>query len=259
METSLGLNPYTRWVEIIFEYSKRDFTKDIDILPALEGVARMFANITKDKYCAGMWESELLQSLCWWRESKFIKNSKPDDLSKMDFARPSAYRASSWSWADVNGGRVTMRNNTIPDSLPIKNIATLIKVCLDPLGKDPFGQLRAGYISMKGSLFPLGDLRADYWRSISPSLEQFKIMPPRDDTCIVDCPHPCLHNYICQELNLGANHTFEFEQQHIPHVDQTYAAFLIAHTEGIPLENVNVEQYLMVGQAIKTNIAVLVL
>src|ERR1700732_3788971 len=115
MANSLNLNPYSRWHEIIFEYSRRNYAKDTDILPALGGIARAFADITKDKYCAGMWESELLQSLCWWRQGVLLDKSKKRlyGPSNMDFTRPTAYRAPSWSWAGINGGRVTMSNIAI--------------------------------------------------------------------------------------------------------------------------------------------------
>lgn len=251
MQDSLQVNPYTRWFEIIFEYSRRNYTKDTDILPALGGVARAFADITKDKYCAGMWESELLQSLCWWRQGVPIAKSKTlYEPSNMDFTKPTAYRAPSWSWAGINGGRVTMYNSAIEDGIPIKNIATPVKIHLEPLdGGDEFGQLQSGYLTIKGPLFPLGDLWAEYWQNMSPSWEEFKKMPKINPVNSESCRFPALNSFTLQLLNKGANETFEFEQQHAACPNQRFAAFLIAQTEGIPEEDRGNEKESMKGAA----------
>jgi len=37
-EDFLGVNPYYRWAEIVFEFSKRRLTSDTDVLPALSYV-----------------------------------------------------------------------------------------------------------------------------------------------------------------------------------------------------------------------------
>jgi hypothetical protein len=37
-EDFLGVNPYYRWAEIVFEFSKRRLTNDADVLPALSYV-----------------------------------------------------------------------------------------------------------------------------------------------------------------------------------------------------------------------------
>lgn len=255
MQDSLAVNPYTRWFEIILEYTRRDFTKYSDTLPALGGVARAFAAITKDRYCAGMWESELLQSLCWFREARLL-NKKPSRLFSplyMDFSKPDAYRAPSWSWASINGGRVKMYNTAIDGSTPLINIATPLKVHLEPVeGGDSYGQLKYGYVSIKGSLFPIGDLSANYWRNISPSWEEYISMskniqapgaPPES------CPNPALHAHTISLLNKGGNETFEYEQQHIPHPSQKFAIFVLAITEGISDQNLGNKEEAFAGTA----------
>jgi hypothetical protein len=252
MQEYLQINPYTRWFEIIFEYSRRNYTKDTDILPALGGVARAFADLTKDNYCAGMWESELLQSICWWRQGVLLDKAKKRlyEPPNMDFTKPSAYRAPSWSWAGINGGRVAMFNNAIQDAIPIKNIATPIKVHLEPLeGGDEFGQLQSGYLIIKGSLFPLGDLWAEYWQNVSPSWEEFKNVPKTNQINLRSCQFPALNAFALQLLNKGANETFEFEQQHVYHPDQHFAALVIAQTEGVEEEDRDNEREFMKGAA----------
>lgn len=249
MQNYLSVNPYTRWYEIILEYSRRNYSHDTDILPALGGVARAFADITKDKYCAGMWESEIVQSLCWWRQGVQLDGAKKRLYGppNMDFTKPTAYRAPSWSWAAINGGRVAMYS-IIEHQIPIQNIATPVIISLEPLGEDLYGQLKSGFLTIKGSLFPMGDLGAEYWKTVSPSWEEYKSLPKwkvNSDTY----KYPALHAFALQLLNKGANATFEFEQQHIPHLDQTFAAFLIAQTEGLPTEEKNNENESMKGTA----------
>ncbi|KAH8819834.1 heterokaryon incompatibility protein-domain-containing protein [Xylogone sp. PMI_703] len=248
IQESLGLNPYTRWFEIVFDYSRRNFTKDTDILPALGGVARAFADITKDSYCAGMWESELIQSLCWWRQGLTTGKSRLYEPTNMNFTKPTAYRAPSWSWAGINGGRVTMFNFAVDDKLQIQNIATVIKVHLEPVGQDPYGQLKSGYLRIKGSLFDLGNLYTEYWRSLVPSWENFKHVRTKDLPSYKEmCSYQSLRGFVLQRLNQGGNGTFEFEQQHISHPNQKFGAFVIVHTEGLADEDITNEQEDMKG------------
>lgn len=195
-----------------------------------------------------MWESEFLQSLCWWRQGLIIDKEKLYEPVNMDLTKPTAYRAPSWSWASINGGRVAMHNNVISNTIPIQNIATPIKVYLEPVGKDPFGQLRSGYLRIKGSMFELGDLWTEYWRTVSPSWEQFKVMSSKNRAPLSTYLYPSLHAIARQHLNKG-NGTFEFEQQYISHVGQRFVAFLIAYTEGLSENDVENEREPMKGAA----------
>jgi hypothetical protein len=250
MQDSLAVNPYTRWFEIIFEYTRRNFTKYGDTLPALGGIARAFATITKDKYCAGMWESELLQCLCWFRNARLLEDKKRlYEPSNMDFSKPTEYRAPSWSWASINGGRVTMYNTSIDGTTPLINIATPVKIHLEPLDGDPYGQLRSGYLTIKGSLFSLGDLQVNYWRNISTSWEQYGTMPKNSQFDSETCANPGLHAYAMQQLNKGGHETFEFEQQHNSHPNQRFATFVIAITEGVQDRYIGNEQEALAGTA----------
>jgi hypothetical protein len=143
-----------------------------------------------------------------------------------------------------------MFNNAIQDAIPIKNIATPIKVHLEPLeGGDEFGQLQSGYLIIKGSLFPLGDLWAEYWQNVSPSWEEFKNVPKTNQINLRSCQFPALNAFALQLLNKGANETFEFEQQHVYHPDQHFAALVIAQTEGVEEEDRDNEREFMKGAA----------
>ena len=151
----------------------------------------------------------------------------------MDVKRPTRYRAPSWSWAGINGDQVHMSIGVINLNEPIKNIASPVKIRLEALDGDLFGQLQSGFLDIKGSLFPLGDLWAEYWRNVSPSWEQHKLLPKSTKVNSETCEYPSLHSFALHKLNGSTHNTFEFEQQHIPHPTQCFAAFLIAHTEGL--------------------------
>ena len=252
MQQYLDVDPYGRWFDIVYQYSQRKFTKDTDMLPALGGVARAFADITRDKYCCGMWEDQLLQELCWFRLA-FAYDEKTSRHMQTEFEKPTAYRAPSWSWASINGGRVMMTSLPIPVDIPVQSLATVVEIFLEPLDKDPFGELKSGHLRIKGSVFELGDLWHVYWRKVAPSREAYQLLPQKTDNSY-DClgtgtgQFPFLRAFAIQYLN-SANGTFEFDQQHVAHPEQQYAAFLIAHCEGYMLDDAPNEAKMMSGTA----------
>lgn len=95
----------------------------------------------------------------------------------------------------------------------------------------------------------MGDLWADYWRNVSPSWEQHKLLPKSTKVGSKTCEYPSLHRFALHELNRSTPNTFEFEQQHIPHPTQCFAAFLIAHTEGLSLVDKEENKEPMKGNA----------
>jgi hypothetical protein len=59
------VDAHTRWLGIVGEYTSRRLTNDMDILPALSGLAGEFHRFTGDRYLAGLWEKDLIHSLMW--------------------------------------------------------------------------------------------------------------------------------------------------------------------------------------------------
>jgi hypothetical protein len=138
---------------------------------------------------------------------------------------------------------------TIWQDVPIKNIASPVKVHLEALDGDLFGQLQSGYLDIKGSLFPLGDLREDYWRNVSPSSKPYKMSSKSTPMTSGACEYPALHSFVLHESTISVNNIFEFEQQHILHPNQRFAAFLIGHTEGLNEFDEENENEFMKGNA----------
>lgn len=88
------------WEFLVINYSSRELTKPMDKLPAISSLAQYFdksSNGRNGRYLAGLWEAHLPCSLLWHRISIPITLPQPNP------ARPTAYRAPTWSWASING------------------------------------------------------------------------------------------------------------------------------------------------------------
>ncbi|KAJ3543531.1 hypothetical protein NM208_g2538 [Fusarium decemcellulare] len=80
-----------RWHEIVEWYSRCALTKETDKLPALSGIATIFQRVSHDDYLAGLWARDFYKDLLWL--------SADGTRSK----RPRTPRASTWSWASLDG------------------------------------------------------------------------------------------------------------------------------------------------------------
>jgi hypothetical protein len=101
---------HDNWEDLLEAYSLCHLTHISDALPALSGLALVFGNSTGDKYCAGLWKSNLLHSLLWHRFSRDSDNllGFPDNHigRKTILKSPETYLAPSWSWASILGGKI---------------------------------------------------------------------------------------------------------------------------------------------------------
>jgi hypothetical protein len=81
-------SPHASWRLLIENYTKLNFTKESDLLPALAGMAEHQMRLRPgDTYIAGMWKNSLLEDL-------LFKNSR---------GRRSNSNAPTWSWASWEG------------------------------------------------------------------------------------------------------------------------------------------------------------
>ncbi|KAI5460496.1 heterokaryon incompatibility protein-domain-containing protein [Mariannaea sp. PMI_226] len=87
---SMTFDAVDLWCDLVTDYSRSHFTKIEDRLYAFAGIAKLFKEVTGDRYLAGVWRSQILHLLNW---TVFTPKSK---LS-------ATYRAPSWSWASVDG------------------------------------------------------------------------------------------------------------------------------------------------------------
>jgi len=141
------------WFEIVETYSNCQLTKESDKLIALSGIARMVSERSRendDLYLAGIWRSKLIPSLLW-----LVVNGKAADGSPCQRtpAYGSAdYVAPSWSWASVRGKIVYK----LRDDLDCSKYSCLVDILeTHILPKDIqnlYGQVRACYIRLQGTL-----------------------------------------------------------------------------------------------------------
>lgn len=78
------------WGGLMEQYTKCSFTKETDRLVAFCGIARLFQNVTGDRYAAGLWRSDLIDQLAWWVQHPVARSC-------------THYCAPTWSWASVSG------------------------------------------------------------------------------------------------------------------------------------------------------------
>lgn len=141
------------WNSLVETYSRRKLTFDSDKLPAMSGLANMISQKTYDQYLAGVWRNHIFEDLLWRvypheevmrhlaYEESLADISYGKKLSEISF--PLTYRAPSWSWASVDG------------SVKFEKVlghcikAQLLDACVLPLGNDPFGRVKSGWLKIR--------------------------------------------------------------------------------------------------------------
>jgi len=140
-----------QWSKLINEYTGRKLTMEQDKLPALSGLANSIASCTGDTYHAGLWRSNILSGH-YWSVRSFEPHHQCDDLehdavmlvaSKSAVKFPSEYRAPSWSWAALDA---EIEYGYLNEKLIS---AALIDVLVVPIGENPFGRVKSGWIKLK--------------------------------------------------------------------------------------------------------------
>lgn len=159
---------YLDWYEMVHNYTQRDLTKAADKLPALSGLAGVFARLTGDRYLAGLWESDLAIGMLW----QASRSERPR------LQRPPEYRAPSWSWAALDG-QVEFNFDVAYTSqgLPLDEMElalTDIDVALELAGSDPYGKVASGTMSVTGRLkeveYQIQSESLEYYNSPLPSM-----------------------------------------------------------------------------------------
>lgn len=116
---------------MLWLYGPRKLTRATDKLPAISGIASLYAEKINDEYLAGLWRSQLVEGLMW---------------QSLSFRRVQDYRAPSWSWASGNG---------IPASgqiVDFTEIAEILDAKVTLKGKNPYGEVTDGYIKLRAPM-----------------------------------------------------------------------------------------------------------
>lgn len=137
------------WYDMVSAYSRRGITKAYDKLPALSGLAKIMEECTGERYIAGLWKNHLAFGLLWRRSEAWLR--RPSD----------GYLAPSWSWASLEGDINMPEIATImPTNNVMETSIRIIEADAAPLGMDPRGMLKSGYVQLTGKL-RIADARVD--------------------------------------------------------------------------------------------------
>lgn len=89
---------FSTWYNLMSSYSQRSLTYETDRLPAISSLAASFAELTGDKYIAGLWKNDLPHGLLWHRADDQEDRPNLSDLVKRRTCGPH-FISPSWSWA----------------------------------------------------------------------------------------------------------------------------------------------------------------
>lgn len=125
---------YSTWYSLVSQYSGRDLSVPDDKLPAISGLASVFASYRRDEYVAGLWQRDLPMGLLWHADYR------------RKLMVPRKYRAPSWSWA-ARDGRIRYTSSW-GGRIEIDAVYPAIKTA----GLDPYGRVLSGELRLRGCL-----------------------------------------------------------------------------------------------------------
>lgn len=179
LEPDTSLNAYSMWDWLIQDFSSGRLTYATDKLVAISAVAVEMQKHIRSEYLAGIWRHHLPYQLLWEvRGMQWICAS----------SRPIQYIAPSWSWASTNGSVEQACGVRFSDERDI--ILDVMDVKVDLVSNvNPFGQVKGGYITVKGYLLsgtfhPSGDPlspRVDIQLQFGVIYQPFVIIDDEDD------------------------------------------------------------------------------
>jgi hypothetical protein len=134
MLSELSPSPiFNGWPTIIEDYSLRKLTFSGDKLTALSALASEFAQSTKVRYLAGLWDERLDLQLLWQLADRNVLGT-----------RPKPYRAPSWSWAAVDS-RIEWKIRKTHPMVEFLETAVISEHTLAP-----FGAIKNAFIKLRG-------------------------------------------------------------------------------------------------------------
>lgn len=155
------LNPYYEaWDSLIrFDHGNRQYTNESDRLPGISGLARYFSEMYKDTYLAGLWKNDLPYAFLWHFHTNMNPKLAMDIPGLVKRLRdPDPYIAPSWSPVRRDGSfiedGITARRQALERDA-VRNECEILEVETQPIGKNDWGRIRAGFIRIRGRLKPV--------------------------------------------------------------------------------------------------------
>ncbi|KAJ5611442.1 hypothetical protein N7528_008547 [Penicillium herquei] len=139
------------WLWLVSSFSLGTTSLENDKLNALAGVASRpsFSHTLGPEYYAGLWQYELARQLTW-STSRSHRTLAEDET--FHFYRPENYRAPSWSWASVEGGKVNFDFYYDEDEAPRKVLCDILECSTLPAHPklNPFGEVSSAHLRLQG-------------------------------------------------------------------------------------------------------------
>ncbi|KAK8022914.1 heterokaryon incompatibility protein-domain-containing protein [Apiospora marii] len=143
------------WYSILERFADLNWTNVLDILPGLSGIARMFQDIYKGDYVAGLWANDIECGLLWETYA-----SEQETLWDLLQSLTSGHRSigPSWSWVSHHGvhfGRFSMSAHSDEACRIRRHLRSEIQhlgVESQIEGKNPFGRVHCAAIKIGGTL-----------------------------------------------------------------------------------------------------------
>lgn len=170
------------WYRIAKANARLELTDNLDVFPAISGIARMFAEVTSHQYLAGLWTEDLHCGLLWNTQSLFFATShrqRPVSLLHLLRALSTSSKvAPSWSWASrrnfgdfmMYSSHLTCRYRThLKPRIAVENTTAKID------GANPFGRVQTASITLRGNamMIPANSVPLT-WAGIGMEIEEFE-------------------------------------------------------------------------------------
>ncbi|KAL9088305.1 MAG: hypothetical protein Q9165_006230 [Trypethelium subeluteriae] len=125
------------WSRHVQAYTILQLTKPGDILPAISGVAQLYAATHENlgRYFAGLWESNMVRHLAWRPQENRCRE------------RIESWRAPSWSWASQLANVEFM----LDESLPL--VCHVLSAECKTKNDEPYGELISGTVVLDAPCF----------------------------------------------------------------------------------------------------------
>ncbi|KAK8115843.1 hypothetical protein PG984_012345 [Apiospora sp. TS-2023a] len=148
------------WYSIIMHFADLQWTDELDILPGLSGIARMFLDVYACKYVAGIWTNDiecgLLFLTCGMAEESTFHEFLDYIFSGGDGIGP------SWSWVQwngrLNGFVLSLAGNYLCRVRShIRSEIHLLGVENQTNGRNPLGRVHFAALEISGTLLEISD------------------------------------------------------------------------------------------------------
>jgi hypothetical protein len=152
---------FWEWNELVHYYSSRQITDQMDVLPAISGIAKLMGAEIDDTYVVGLWNNDLPRGLLW--EDFSPVESLEDLMGRFSSSSSFPYIRPSWSWlTHEQYGRPWFTESAMrsyPNTSDFDEIAfrteckTINARCIpESVSSNPYGIITRGELHVEGKI-----------------------------------------------------------------------------------------------------------